>query len=122
MLPGAKAAYAAWTVSGTVTLAPAVAYEKGANDVLFVTARVPGRRMPVAVARLPAPSFPQRYELRAGHATNDAGGMPIELEIAARLSRSGLAGPVQPGDLEGAREGKVAPGADGIDIVIAPGR
>lgn len=107
-----------WTVTGSVTLSPELASKIGETDVLFVTARVPGARMPVAVARIPSPAYPAQFELRSGHAAEGTGAMPAALEIAARVSRSGMAGPAQPGDLEGTYPGRVPPGAAGVHIVI----
>ena len=117
--PGAQGApVPEWTIAGTIQVAPEFAGKAGASDVLFVMARVPGQHMPVAVERFAAPTFPLAYTLRSGHAAGQAGGPPQQLEVLARLSRSGTAGPPQPGDLEGVFDGQASPGATGIDFVV----
>jgi cytochrome c-type biogenesis protein CcmH len=108
----------AWTITGTIRLAPELEGKVGATDVLYVLARVAGQRMPLAVERVPAPAFPLAYTLSSGHAGGAAGGPPSALEVVARVSRAGTAGPAQPGDLEGTFDGQAAPGATGVDIVI----
>jgi cytochrome c-type biogenesis protein CcmH len=107
----------AWTVSGTIDLAPELAGKTGGSDVLYVMARVPGERMPLSVERYPAPAFPLAYRLRSGHGAGAADAPPA-MEILARLSRAGTAGPPQPGDLEGTYDGTAAAGATGVDFVI----
>jgi cytochrome c-type biogenesis protein CcmH len=107
-----------WTIGGTIQLVPEFAGKVGESDVLFVMARVPGQRMPVAVERFAAPTFPLAYTLHSGHSAGPAGGPPPQLEILARLSRSGTAGPPQPGDLEGIFDGQASPGATGVDFVV----
>jgi len=107
-----------WTISGTVQLAPELQGKVAATDVLFVMARAPGQRMPVAVERIEAPQFPVAYTLSTGHGTEGAGSTPAELEVLARVSKSGMAGPPQAGDLEGIYGGRAVPGATGVDFVV----
>jgi hypothetical protein len=107
----------AWTVSGTVQLAVEFSGKSTPTDVLYVIARLPGERMPLAVERFPAPVFPLAYTLRSGHGTSPTDA-PQALEVVAKLSRSGTAGPPQPGDLEGKYDGSAAPNATGVDITL----
>ncbi|MBN1774123.1 MAG: hypothetical protein JXB32_22885 [Deltaproteobacteria bacterium] len=108
----------AWSVSGTVTLAPELADRVPPDAVLFVFARVPGQRVPTAVQRLPGPRFPVEFALEAGHAGEPDDTSPAQLEVRARVSRGGMAGPPQPGDLEGRAPGLVTPGATGVTVTI----
>lgn len=112
----------AWSLSGTVALAAGLADRFPADAVLFVFARIPGQRMPVAVHRFPAPRFPVPFTLEAGHAGEPGDAPPAQLEVVARLSRGGMAGPPQPGDLEGLAAGPFAPGAAGISVVLDTAR
>ncbi|MBI5500969.1 MAG: hypothetical protein HY907_12055 [Deltaproteobacteria bacterium] len=106
-----------WTISGKVELAPQFAGKVGASDVLYVIARKPGERQPLAVERYEAPAFPLDYTLHTGHG---GGGPepPAGMEVVAKLSRSGLAGPPQPGDLEGSHDGVAAAGATDVNITL----
>lgn len=90
------------TLTLTVSLAPALAEQVGANDILYVFARTAdGAGLPVAVKRLPAAGFPLTITL------SDADGlmpaqklsMQSEVRLVARISKSGDAG-AAPGDLE----------------------
>lgn len=85
-----------------LTLAPALAARIAPGDTLFVFARAPqGPKMPLAIQRLPVPTFPATIVL------DDSMGMLPALKLSqaeqvvvgARISKSGNAAP-QPGDLE----------------------
>jgi hypothetical protein len=107
----------AWTISGTIDLAPAFTGKTQPTDVLYIFAREPGQGQPVAVERYPSPVFPLQYALQSGHGpagTNP----PPSMEVVAKLSRSGMAGPPKPGDLEGRYDGVATAGASGIDVVL----
>ena len=54
-------AYTPGNVGGTVTLAPALQARRAPDDVLMVIARPQGKRMPVAVLRLPAAQLPLKF-------------------------------------------------------------
>lgn len=72
-----------------------------ASGTLFVFARQPGQRMPLAAVRLNNPDFPLRLTLDDNNAMNPA--VPLssaeQVEVVARLSRSGQVGAAD-GDLE----------------------
>ena len=112
----------AWSVSGTVALAAELVGRVPPDAVLFVFARVPGQRMPAAVQRFPAPRFPVAFTLQAGHAGEPDGAAPAQLEVVARVSRGGMAGPPQAGDLEGQAPGPCAPGATGVTVTVDTAR
>lgn len=125
--PGAKAASAArlgpspapLSISGTVTLSPALVAKRSASDVLFVFARsVEGPPMPVAIVRATAKDLPFAFRL-----DDSTSPMPTRklseagpVVIVARLSRSGEATP-KSGDLQGVSK-PVKPGAQDLQIVI----
>jgi len=107
------------SVSGSVTLAPALAGKVQPGDTLFVYARpAEGSRMPLAILRVHASDLPLTFTLddtlalRPDLKLSDAALVKIE----ARVSRSGQAIP-QPGDLIG-ESSPVKPGAKGIKLNI----
>ena len=115
---GAKAAVAA-SVSGVVTLDPALARQAAPTDSLFVFARpASGSRMPLAVLRATVKDLPLSFTLddsmamAPGRTLSNAG----QVVVGARISKSGNALP-QPGDLAGETSG-VAAGAKNLAIRI----
>ena len=107
------------TVSGAVSLAPALASRVAPTDTLFIFARAEGGpRVPLAVSRGGARELPKAFVLDDSMAM--APGMKLStasaVRIEARVSKSGNALP-QPGDLVGA-SGVVKPGARDVKIVI----
>jgi cytochrome c-type biogenesis protein CcmH len=115
---GAKPA-AGTSVSGTVTLDPALAAQTAPTDSVFVFARAAsGSRMPLAVKRAQVKDLPLSFTLDDSMAM--APGMTLssapQLTVGARISKSGNA-IAQPGDLAGETTG-VAPGAKNLAIRI----
>lgn len=118
--PAAAAApVAAATVSGEVVLGPELAQRVAAGDTLFVFARAAqGPRIPLAIVRQPAGTWPFRFSLDDSMAmapTLKLSGF-AQVVVGARVSRSGNATP-QSGDLVGQSE-PVANTAQGLRIVI----
>ncbi len=112
------AASNAASVSGTVTLAPALAARASPTDTVFVFARAAtGSRMPLAVFRATVADLPLAFKLDDSMAMtamklSDA----KQVIVGARVSKSGNALP-QPGDLSG-ESAPIAPGANGLSITI----
>ena len=107
------------SVSGKVTLAPALAGKAQPDDTLFVFARAAnGQRMPLAVLRKRVADLPLTFTLDDSLALNPE--MKIssfaEVKIEARISKSGQAMP-QTGDLSG-ESGPLKLGARNVSIVI----
>ena len=116
--PG-KAMNAMGQVSGTVTVATAIAKQVSPTDIVFIYARAQsGPRMPVAIMRFNANELPRAFEL------NDTQAMSPEMSLSkfkeftviARISKSGNATP-QPGDLIGQLD-HVQLGAKQLQLVI----
>lgn len=113
------AATAGASVSGRVTLSPALAAKAAPEDTLFVFARaVSGPRIPLAVLKKRVADLPLNFTL------DDTLAMSPELKlsgfgeviVSARISKSGNAIP-QSGDLQGG-SGPVKLGARGVAIAI----
>ena len=115
-----------WTITGTVHVAPDTSYTPSPSDVLYVTARTPSpapgiapvHSPPIAVVAIPNPDFPAPFVLSPGHGGVMPTDPPGRLEISARLSRDGTAGPVRPGEPHGSPGSPVPPGASGVEVVL----
>lgn len=107
------------SVSGRVSLSPALKDKAGPDDVVYIFARhANGPRMPLAVLRIRVADLPKDFSLDDSMAMSPDARLSSasELRIEARVSRSGDA-IAKPGDLSG-EVGPVRPGASGLKIVI----
>lgn len=107
------------TVSGVVSLAPALAKQAAPDDTVFILARpAAGRGMPVAILRKKVSDLPIQFSLddsssMSPAATLSAAGTVV---VEARISKSGNA-MRQPGDLAG-QSASVPVGTSGLKIEI----
>lgn len=113
------AATAGAQLTGSVSVAPAIAPKVAGTETLFIFARAEGGpRVPLAVVRSSAGKLPMRFTLDDSQAM--APGMNLSsakaVRIEARISKTGNASP-QPGDLVGT-SAVVAPGARDVAIVV----
>jgi cytochrome c-type biogenesis protein CcmH len=107
------------SVSGTVTLASAIAKQANPDDTVFVFARpAEGSRMPLAILRKQVKDLPLQFTLDDSMAMSPANALSgaSKVIVGARISRSGNAMP-QPGDLTG-QTATVNVGASGLQIEI----
>lgn len=104
------------TITGTVTLAPALSRQIRGGGALFIIAKR-GTGPPLAVKRIPDPTFPLSFSL--GPEDQMLGGTSFEGEVTlvARLKRDGKASPPARGDLEGAAKAPARAGQRGVEIV-----
>jgi cytochrome c-type biogenesis protein CcmH len=119
--PGPKPAAAPGTsLSGVVTLAPALTAKARPDDTLFVFARAAeGPRMPLAILRKQVKDLPLTFTLDDSMAMTPAAKLSSapRVVVGARISARGNATP-QAGDLQG-YSAPVVPGATGLKIQIA---
>ena len=115
----AKAVAAASSVSGQVDLDPTLKAKAAPGDTLMVIARVPGTRMPVAVLRTRASELPLKFTLDDSLSMSPQARISAasEVEVEARVSKSGMAMP-EPGDLISAVQ-TVKVGATGIQLHVS---
>lgn len=118
---------AADTGSGAaVRVAVSLGSDVEPQGTLFVFARVPGERMPLAAVRVDQPRFPLQVVLSDEHAMDPSRRLSSaqQVEIVARLSRSGQVGAAagdaqarsEPVTLAGEHAGQVA-----LELVISSG-
>jgi cytochrome c-type biogenesis protein CcmH len=115
----ARPADASASVSGVVDLDAALKARAAPDDVLMVIARVPGTRMPVAVLRTRAADLPLKFTLDDSLSMSPQArlSMATEVDVEARISKSGMAQP-EPGDLISAVQ-TVKVGTRGLKIHVA---
>ena len=117
--PSPTTAAAGASVSGRVSLAPALAAKVQPGDTVFIFVRNPqGSRLPLAVQRIQVSALPFSFKLDDSMAMSPEAKISgaSEVRIEARVSRSGNATP-QTGDLIGA-SATVKPGADKVEVLI----
>jgi cytochrome c-type biogenesis protein CcmH len=105
-------------IEGRVELESALAGQVKPDDTVFIFARLPGERMPLAMLRRKAAELPLAFRLDDNAAMSPAAKLSDakEVVIVARVSRSGQAQP-QAGDLEGS-SARTRPGATGVVVKI----
>ena len=112
-LPGAS-------VSGTVSLSPALAKQAAAEDTVFIYARAAegGMRMPLAIQRHQVKDLPVSFTLDDSSSMSPAARLSgvKQVIVSARVSKTGQAMPT-PGDLTG-QTAAVDVGASGLKIEI----
>lgn len=111
---------AAGSISGTVTIDPALSSQVAPTDVLFVIVRRPsGPPRPLAALRIEHPRFPQPFEITNADVMIQGSELKGMVALVARLDKDGNAGPAQPGDIEGEfSKNPTMVGAKGVEIVL----
>ncbi len=119
--PGREPASGGPEIRGTITVARDLTARVQDDFVLFVIAHK-AAGPPFAVKRIVSPRFPLVYRLGPEDVMMAGATFEGEVRVSARLSRTGTAGPAQPGDLEGEHAAPVQVGARDVDIVISRAR
>jgi cytochrome c-type biogenesis protein CcmH len=107
-------------IRGTVRVDPALAGRAPASAVLFVIARagVATAGPPLAVRRIPSPRFPAEFEIGPDDVMIQGMRFEGEIRLSARLDADGNAMTRRAGDLQGRAASAVAPGAEGVELVL----
>ncbi len=117
--PAHKAAMAASSISGRVTLVKELQGLVAPTDTVFVYATpVAGSRMPVAIVRTTADKLPLDFVLDDSTAMNPSAKLSDmdEVTVRVRISKSGQA-TAQPGDY-GVSLTPVKPGSKGLNLMV----
>lgn len=85
---------------GTLNVSANSNIKPGDYAALFILARPLGTRMPIAVKKIDAPSFPLSFELTEANNMAGEGFFEGDITLVARLDRDGVAGPLQETDIE----------------------
>lgn len=107
------------SISGEVHLGQA---DAPPGAMLFVIARPTGTAggPPLAVLRVPSPTFPFAFELSQANVMIPSMVFDGEMDVTARLDSDGNAMTRDPSDLAGRAEGTHGPGDTGVVITLEP--
>ena len=110
-------------LSGIVNVAPELAQQVPSEAVLYLIVRVAGRQggPPLAVQRLPLPSFPYEFVITEDDAMVPGTPLMGEMTVLARVDQDGDALTSTSGDLLG-QAGPVEVGAEGIEVTLTSSR
>ncbi len=105
-------------ISGLIELSPELKGKIKTGDVVMVIARKPGERMPVAVLKSPASSFPMKFALNDALAMNPSAPLSqlSEASIEVRISKTGMAKP-ETGDLISSAQ-TIKVGANNVRLLV----
>jgi cytochrome c-type biogenesis protein CcmH len=117
---GCEQSQGSGVIAGRVTIDAQLASKVSPTDVLFVIIRRPGSApRPLAAKRIDHPQFPVAFEITNKDMMIEGSELRGMVDVIARLDKDGMAGPAQPGDLEGRFEkNPTLPGATDVEILI----
>ena len=117
---GCEPSQGSGVIAGHVTIDTQLASKVSPTDVLFVIVRRPGSApRPLAANRIDHPQFPVVFEITNKDMMIEGSELRGMVDVIARLDKDGVAGPAQPGDLEGRFEkNPTLPGVTNVEIVI----
>lgn len=106
------------TISGVIEIDDALYGSRPAQGMLFIIARSQPTGPPLAVLRVPTPSFPHAFEIGQAQVMIPTLRFAGEIQLSARLDSDGNAMTKLPGDLVGETATPLVPGASGIVLVL----
>ncbi|MCS5619865.1 MAG: hypothetical protein NZ808_08390 [Myxococcota bacterium] len=106
------------TITGTIEISPELQSSAPASAMLFIIARTQPVGPPLAVVRVPNPSFPHAFEMGQAQVMIPTLRFEGSITVTARLDSDGNAMTKLPGDLVGEVATPVAPGASGLKLVL----
>jgi cytochrome c-type biogenesis protein CcmH len=113
----AEAQTEAEPIRGTIRLAPELEGRVPAGGVLFIMARLGSAGPPLAVKRVPSPSFPFDFEIGPGNRMITSVPFTGPFQISARVDADGNVSK-GPGDLAGDAVEGVEPGASDVVLLL----
>jgi len=116
--PAASSGAASGPIEGTLELAPDLVGKVPPGAVLFVIARTAPAGPPLAVLRIPNPSFPQPFSIGPDNRMIETMPFAGEIRISARVDGDGNVMSRNPGDLQGGSDAPFAPGDRGVTVLI----
>ncbi|MBW2541721.1 MAG: hypothetical protein JRF15_06490 [Deltaproteobacteria bacterium] len=105
-------------IEGTIELAPDLAGRVPRGATLFVIARTAPVGPPLAVLRIPNPSFPHAFSIGPDDRMIESMPFAGEIRISVRVDGDGNVMSRNPGDLQGESEAPSAPGDRGVKLLI----
>ncbi len=112
------AAERALPIAGTIALSDELSASVPDGAILFLIARTGSAGPPLAVQRIPSPSFPLDFSIGPDDRMIEAMPFSGALTLTARVDSDGNAMTRTPGDLQGAAPGTYEPGASGVSLLI----
>ena len=108
------------SVSGTISMPPALQKTLGASDTLFITARPAGQvgGPPLAVLKEVGMKFPLAYTIGQEDVMIPGRFFTGKVEVQALIRKSGIVTVPVPGDMRGAVGKPVDAGSKGVDFVM----
>ena len=105
-------------IRGRVEIAESLRDSAPEQAILFLIARRQDTGPPLAVLRIPNPSFPYEFELGQANVMIPSLRFEGDLQLTARLDSDGNALTKLPGDLVGKISGSLSPGDTGIVLTL----
>jgi cytochrome c-type biogenesis protein CcmH len=105
-------------IEGTLELAPDLAGRVPPGAVLFVIARTAPVGPPLAVLRIPNPSFPHPFSIGPDDRMIETMPFAGDIRISVRVDGDGNVMTRNPGDLQGGSDVPNAPGDRGVTLLI----
>lgn len=116
--PAAAPVASGATISGSVEIASDQAGNAPTNAMLFIIARTQPAGPPLAVLRVPNPSFPLAFEIGQAQVMIPSLRFEGNITLSARLDSDGNAMTKLPGDLVGEIANPVVPGTSGLTLTL----
>jgi cytochrome c-type biogenesis protein CcmH len=116
--PVAASGAVSGAIEGTLELAPDLAGRVPPGAMLFIIARTAPVGPPLAVVRVPNPSFPQRFSIGPDDRMIESMPFAGEIQISVRVDGDGNVMTRNPGDLQGGSGVPNAPGDRGVTLLI----
>ncbi|MBI3089136.1 MAG: hypothetical protein HYY96_00595 [Candidatus Tectomicrobia bacterium] len=104
-------------LGGEISVAPELRAQVRGSEVLYIIVRGEAGGPPLAVKRIDAPKLPLRFLFTGADAMLHTAALQGKVRVIARLDADGMAGPPQPGDMEG--EVAASVGEENLAIVIS---